>query len=153
MTVTLTTYTTFNTGPQVINYHSVLKHLTLPLDRNNEMALFANRSKNSKNFPFQECVVSRKGKQLTSTADHLFLRPGENRLGKHPQNPWKAINDCETGMPLMLRGPKTTVITQRIRDPLITVHGILNPWWCQLLASYCCGARLIVMAQRLCGCF
>jgi hypothetical protein len=106
MTVTLTTYTTFNTGPQVINYHSVLKHLTLPLDRNNEMALFANRSKNSKNFPFQECVVSRKGKQLTSTADHLFLRPGENRLGKHPQNPWKAINDCETGMPLMTSWPK-----------------------------------------------
>jgi hypothetical protein len=31
MTVTLTTCTTLNTGPQVINSHSVLKHLTVPL--------------------------------------------------------------------------------------------------------------------------
>jgi hypothetical protein len=42
------------------------------------MARFANKS--NSNFPFQECVVS-KG-QATSTADHLFLRPGENRLDK-----------------------------------------------------------------------
>jgi hypothetical protein len=32
------------------------------------------------------------------------------------------------------RGPKT-VITQRIRDPLITVHGILDPW-CQQQYNY-----------------
>jgi hypothetical protein len=61
MTATLTTCTTFNTGPQVINSHSVLKHLTLPLGRNNGMARFANNS--NSNFPFQECVVS-KGQQL-----------------------------------------------------------------------------------------
>jgi hypothetical protein len=102
MTVTLTTCTTFNTGPQVINYHSVLKHLTLPLGRNNGIARFANKS--NSNFPFQECVAS-KG-QATSTADHLFLRPGENRLDKHPQNPWEAIDGCETGMPLMPSWPK-----------------------------------------------
>jgi hypothetical protein len=59
------------------------------------MARFANKS--NSNFPFQECVAS-KG-QATSTADHLFLRPGENRLDKHPQtDPWEAINDCENGM-------------------------------------------------------
>ena len=68
MTVTLTTCTTFNTGFQVINSHSVLKHLTLPLGRNNGMARFANKS--NSNFPFQECVVS-KG-QATSTADHFI---------------------------------------------------------------------------------
>jgi hypothetical protein len=58
-------------------------------------------------LPFQECVVS-KG-LATSTADHLFLRPGENRLDKHPQNPWEAINGCETGMPLIIT---KTVITK-----------------------------------------
>jgi hypothetical protein len=123
--MTLTTCTTFNTGPQVINSHSVLKHLTLPLGRNNGMALFANKS--NSNFPFQECVVL-KG-QATSTVDHLFLRPGENRLDKHPQNPWEAIHGCETGMPLMTSWPKDGY-SQRIRDPLITIHGILDPW-CQ----------------------
>jgi hypothetical protein len=94
------------------------------------MARFTNKS--NINFPFQECVVS-KG-QATSTADHLFLRPGENRLDKHPQNPWEAIHGCETGMPLMTSWPMT-VITQRIRDPLITVHGILDPW-CQQYNYY-----------------
>jgi hypothetical protein len=120
MTVTLLTTctTTFNTGPQVINSHSVLKHLTLPLGRNNGMARYANKS-NSSNFPFQECVVS-KG-QATSTADHLFLRPGENRLDKHPQNPWEAINNgCETGMPLMTSWPKDGCYTANKRS---TDHG------------------------------
>ena len=114
MTVTLTTCTTFNTGPQVINSHSVLKHLTLPLGRNNGMARFANKS--NSNFPFQECVVS-KG-QATSTADHLFLRPGENGLdNKHPQNPWwEAINGCETGMPLMTSWPKDGYYTANKRS-------------------------------------
>jgi hypothetical protein len=27
-------------------------------------------------------------------------------LDKHPQNPWEAINGCETGMPLMTSWPK-----------------------------------------------
>jgi hypothetical protein len=52
MTVTLTTCTTFNTAPQVINSQSVLKHLTVPLGRNNGMARFTD--KNNRNFPFQE---------------------------------------------------------------------------------------------------
>ena len=160
MTVMLTTCTTFNTGPRVINTHSVLKHLTLPLGRNNGMAWFANKA--TATFPSKNVVSTG---QATSTVNHLFLRPGENRLDKHPQNPWEAINGCETGMPLITSWPKDgyytvnktpstdlktpgrqltaakpgcrwlrhgpkTVITQWIRDPLITVHGILDPW-CQ----------------------
>jgi hypothetical protein len=92
----------------VINSHSVLKHLTLPLGRNNS------------SFPFQECVVSKR--QATSTADHLFLRPEENRLDKHPQNPWEAVNGCETGMPLMTSWPKDGYYTANKRS---TDHG---PW-------------------------
>jgi hypothetical protein len=92
--VMLTTCTTFNTGSQVINSHSVLKHLTLPLvGRNNGIARFANKS--NSNFPFQECVVS-KG-QAISTADHIFLRPGGNRLDKHPQNPGKQLTAAKPG--------------------------------------------------------
>jgi hypothetical protein len=118
-----TTCTTFNTGPQqVINSHSVLKHLTLPLGRNIRMARFANNS-NSNFFPFQECVVS-KG-QAISTADHLFLRPGGNRLDKHRQNNpcWEAINGCETGMPLMTSWPKDGYYTANKRSS--TDYG---PW-------------------------
>jgi hypothetical protein len=78
------------------------------------MARFANKS--NSNFPFQDCVVS-KG-QATSTADHLFLRPGEK---KHPQNPWEAIkNGCETGMPLMTSWPKDGYYTANKRS---TDHG------------------------------
>jgi hypothetical protein len=73
--------------------------------------------------------------QATSTADHLFLRPGENRLDKHPQNPWETINGCETGMPLMTLWPKDGYYTANKRDPLITVHGILDPW-CQQYNYY-----------------
>jgi hypothetical protein len=58
--------------------------------------------------------------QATSTADHLFLRPGENRLDKHPQNPWEAINGCETGMPLMTSWPKDGYYTANKRS---TDHG------------------------------
>jgi hypothetical protein len=57
---------------------------------------------------------------------YLFLRPGENRLDKRPQNPWEAINGCETGMSAV-----DDVMAQRrllyIRDPLITVHGYIGP--------------------------
>jgi hypothetical protein len=97
----------------VINSHSVLKHLTLPLGRNNGMARFGNKS--NSNFPSKN-VWFRKGKQATSTADHLFLRPGENRLDKHPQNPWEAINGCETGMPLMTSWPKDVYYTANKRS-------------------------------------
>jgi hypothetical protein len=142
MTVTCTT---FNTGPQVINSHSVLKHLTLPLGRNNGMARFANKS--NINFPFQECVVS-KG-QATSTADHLFLRPGENRLDKNTLKTPETVNGCETRMPLMTSWPKDGYYTANKRS---TDHGPrdIGPVWCQQYNYY---DHLIVMAQRLCGCF
>jgi hypothetical protein len=118
MTMTLiTTCTTFNTGPQVINSHSVLKHLTLALGRNNGMTRFANKS--NINFPLQECVVS-KG-QATSTADHLFLRPRENRLDKHPQTPGSQLTArCETGMLLTTSWPKAGYYTANKRS---TDHG------------------------------
>jgi hypothetical protein len=86
------------------------------LGRNNGMAQFANKS--NSNFPFQECVVSKKG-QATSTADHLFLRPGENRLDKHPQNR-DAINGYETGMLLITSWPKDGYYTANKRS---TDHG------------------------------
>jgi hypothetical protein len=131
----------------VINSHSVLKHLTLPLCRNNGMARFTNKSNN--NFPFQECVVS-KG-QATSTADHLFLRPGDNRLDKHPQKPWRAINGCETGMPLMTSWLKDGNYTANKRS---TDYGPRDNYYDHLVSCFLlCGACLIVMAQRLCGCF
>jgi hypothetical protein len=67
------------------------------------MARFAKKAKAT--FPSKN-VWFRKGKQLPPLTSHLFLRPGENRLDKHPQNPWDAINGCETRMPLMTLWPK-----------------------------------------------
>jgi hypothetical protein len=113
MTVMLTTCSTFNTGPRVINSHSVLKHLTLPLGRNNGMWNNLLIKATAANFPFQKCGFDR---ARTTTVDHLFLRPGENRLDKHPQNPWEAIIGCETGMPLITSWPKDGYYTVNKRS-------------------------------------
>jgi hypothetical protein len=115
MMVTLTTCTTFNTGPQVINSHSVLKHLTLPLGRNNGIARFANKS--NSNFPSKN-VWFRKGKQLLPLT--TFSCDQGKTGDKHPQNPWEAINGCETGMPLMTSWPKDGYYTANKRS---TDHG------------------------------
>jgi hypothetical protein len=40
----------------------------------------------------------------TSTADHLFLRPGENRLDKHPQTPGRQLMAAK--VPLITSWPK-----------------------------------------------
>ena len=112
MTVMSTTCTTFNTGPRVINSHSVLKRLTIPLDRNNGMWNNLLMKATAANFPFQSGF----DRARTTTVDHLFLRPGENRLDKHPQNPWEAINGCETGMPLITSWPKDGYYTVNKRS-------------------------------------
>jgi hypothetical protein len=93
MTATLTTRTTFNTGPQVINSHSILKHLTLPLGRNNGMARFANKS--NSNVPFQECVVS-KG-QATSAADRLSCDQGKTGWTNTLKTPWRQLTAAKPG--------------------------------------------------------
>ena len=130
MTVTLTTCTTFNTGPQVINSHSVLKHLTLPLGRNNGMARFANKS--NSNFPFKN-VWCRKDKQLLPLTT-FSCDQGKTGWTNTLKTPGRQLTAAKPGCRWWRRGPKT-VITQRIRDPLITVHGILDPW-CQQYNYY-----------------
>jgi hypothetical protein len=65
MTVTLTTCTTFNTGPQVINSHGVLKHLTLPpLGRNNGREGNDSLIKATSTFPSKNVGFRNEGKQL-----------------------------------------------------------------------------------------
>jgi hypothetical protein len=129
MTVTLTTWTTFNTGPQVINSHSVLKHLTLPLGRNNGMARFAN---SNSNFPSKN-VWFRKGKQLLPLTT-FSCDQGKTGWTTTLKTPGRQLTAAKPGCRWWRRGP-TTVITQRIRDPLITIHGILDPW-CQQYNYY-----------------
>ena len=130
MTVTLTTCTTFiNTGPPVVNPHSVLKHLSLPPGITGWHNLLL---KATATFPSKNVVSTG---QVTTTADHLILRPVENRLDKHPQNPWEAINGCETGMPLMTSWPKDGYYTMNKRFIDHTIHGILDPW-CQQYYYY-----------------
>ena len=130
----LTTCSTFNTGPRVINSHSVLKHLTLPLgSRNNGMWNNLLIKATAANFPFQKCGFDR---ARTTTVDHLFLRPGENRLDKHPQNPWEAINGCETGMPLITSWPK---------DGYYTVNKRSTDHWSQSTRYWTRGANSIII--------
>ena len=110
MTVTLTTCTTFiSTGPPVVNPHSVLKHLSLPLGITGWHNLLL---KATATFPSKS--VASTG-QATTTADHLILRPGETRLDKHQKKPWEASNGCETGMPLMTSWPKDGYYTMNKR--------------------------------------
>ena len=144
MTVTLTTCTTFiNTGPPVGNPHSVLKHLSLPLGITGWHNLLL---KATATFPSKS--VASTG-QATTTADHLILRPGETRLDKHQKQTGRQLTAAKPGCRWWRHGPKT-VITQWIRDSLITVHGILDPWPTELLFPSYCGVWLLLMAQRLC---
>jgi hypothetical protein len=50
------------------------------------------------------------------------------------KTPGRQLTAAKPGCRWWRRGPKT-VITQQIRDPLITVHGILDPW-CQQYNYY-----------------
>jgi hypothetical protein len=118
MTVTLTTCTTFNTGPQVINSHSVLKHLTLPLGRNNGMARFANKSNSnfpSKNVWFRKVknVWFRKGKQLLPLTT-FSCDQGSTGWTNTLKTPGRQLTAAKpTGMPLMTSWPKDGYYTQR----------------------------------------
>jgi hypothetical protein len=83
MTVTLTTCTTFNTGPQVINSHRVLKHLTLyywaGITGKHDSLIKATVTFPSKNVWF------RKGKQLLPLT--TFSCDQGKQVGQTPSNP------------------------------------------------------------------
>jgi hypothetical protein len=90
------------------------------------MARFPNNS--NSNFPSKN-VWFRKGKQLLPLTN-FSCDQGKTGWTNTLKTPGRQLTAAKPGCRWWRRGPKTVITKKRIRDPLITVHGILDPW-CQ----------------------